>query len=623
MSRTSFATAPAIRSGRAPPRAAAVRAVLLALALAVAAPAQSSAASEKVVLQLHREPQFEFAGYYAALWQGFYRDAGLDVEIKAGAPPGAPAIDPAREVADGHAQFGTGTMRLVVRAAQGLPLSLLAPIFQRSGAAVYYRADGSYPSPAALLKATVGRPPASDILSDELTTALRAEGIDPAKLKYTLIKPGEAVAALADRRIDAAIGSAWEVPWQAHERHVTLNAFDPADYRVEFYGDTLFTLQRLEEAEPAMVRGFRAASLKGWDYALQHEPEIVGRLLAEVPIEVPVADPIGFAHYQADLARHLARYPSIPLGHSNRERWARIQASLATAGVMQRNADVDDFVYDAEGAGRSGAGHGAGMILIAAVLAGAALIAGLLSWRRWQELRPEQGAPPGDIASAPPAPSLGALKSYRAYAATTLAAYGKLAAAWFDRAWELALRLPAVVEWYRAKPDSADLNAALADLDRLLRRRLARPAPLRLSLLAELWPCVAAPRAIAHAVLDLAAATAAVLPPRADLLVGTRNVSLDPPRAAELTAPVGDYVRVTVRDSGPGIPEAAFGRLFDSKTTSKPAIAAAGQAAQRLGGFVRVETAEGVGTAVHLFFPRAAEAGSRGYRTTPPAAAAD
>ena len=53
----------------------AIRAAWVALAL-TAAPGAAGAA-DKLMLQLHRAAQFEFAGYYAALWQGFYREAGL------------------------------------------------------------------------------------------------------------------------------------------------------------------------------------------------------------------------------------------------------------------------------------------------------------------------------------------------------------------------------------------------------------------------------------------------------------------------------------------------------------------------------------------------------------------
>src|ERR1700739_3295267 len=81
----------------------AIRAFWLTLAVMVL-PGVAGAA-DKLALQLHRGAQFEFAGYYAALWQGFYREAGLEVEIKLGASPATPPIDPVREIAEGRAQF--------------------------------------------------------------------------------------------------------------------------------------------------------------------------------------------------------------------------------------------------------------------------------------------------------------------------------------------------------------------------------------------------------------------------------------------------------------------------------------------------------------------------------------
>src|SRR5205823_2487976 len=183
--------------------------------LAAMLAASAANAADKLVLQLHGPAQFEFAGYYAALWKGFYRDVGLTVEIKPGAGRGQAPIDPVREVTEGRAQFATGTGELVVRTAQGLPLLLLAPIFQQSGTAVYYRADNDFASPAALAKAKLGRLPASDILDIELATALKAEGVDAGRLRSMPLDPGQTFTALADRSVDAAVGSAWEVPFLA------------------------------------------------------------------------------------------------------------------------------------------------------------------------------------------------------------------------------------------------------------------------------------------------------------------------------------------------------------------------------------------------------------------------
>src|SRR5207237_2316911 len=137
-------------------------------------------------------------------------------------------------------------------------------------AAVYDRSDGDFGSTAHVGKPKVARLPARDILGMEFATALRAEGIDPTKVRSTPVEPGQTLGVLADKTVDAAPGSMWDMPWLAKEKGLNLKSFALADYRVEFYGDTLFTLQRLAKNQPELVRNFRLASLRGWEYALQH-----------------------------------------------------------------------------------------------------------------------------------------------------------------------------------------------------------------------------------------------------------------------------------------------------------------------------------------------------------------
>ncbi len=569
--------------GGAMSRLMAVIAMLAALAVANAA-----CAADNLVLQLHRPAQFEFAGYYAALWQGFYRDAGLEVEIRPGAGSGQAPIDAVREVTEGRAQFGTGTADLVVRTAQGLPLLLLAPIFQESGAAVYYRADSDFAAPGALAKARLGRLPGSDILDIELAAALEAEGIDPAKLNSVALAPGQTLAALAGRSVDAAPGSAWEVPWLARDKGIALKSFNPADYRVEFYGDTLFTLQRLAKTEPQTVRRFRAASLKGWDYALQHPDEIAARLVAELPHPAGIADPAGFARYQAGLARRLARYPDVALGHSNPDRWDRIEASLTGVGALLSTVDTDDFVYDPEAEARNRTDLRAFAILGATLAVSLAVT--LWLWLRWRRRPVAVGPAVGAEPAAAPAPGI----------ALDAAAPGAPA---------------------RREPAPADLNALLARLERPIRQRVPRRIAFRLSLLRELWRCRADPQTVRALLLDLVAAAAADLKGNGELVVGTRNYAFDAAAVAEVPgAQIGDYVRVTVRDNGPGLAAEALDRIFDPSASKRPSAAAAAAAMRALGGFARVESAEGIGTAVHLYFPRAGEGAA--HQTKPAEAAA-
>ncbi|HXO01932.1 MAG TPA: ATP-binding protein, partial [Stellaceae bacterium] len=73
-------------------------------------------------------------------------------------------------------------------------------------------------------------------------------------------------------------------------------------------------------------------------------------------------------------------------------------------------------------------------------------------------------------------------------------------------------------------------------------------------------------------------------------------------------ARIGEFARITVRDSGPGLSDDEFQHILDPATTARPAVANAASVMERLGGFLRVESAEGIGTAVHLYFARVGDA---------------
>src|SRR3981189_1190929 len=91
-----------------------------------------AAALDQVSFQLKWKHQFQFAGYYQALEQGFYRDAGLDVTIR----EGGPGIDVSEAVASGKADFGVCTASVLRDWAAGRRLVVLAAIFQRSPAVI-------------------------------------------------------------------------------------------------------------------------------------------------------------------------------------------------------------------------------------------------------------------------------------------------------------------------------------------------------------------------------------------------------------------------------------------------------------------------------------------------------
>jgi ABC-type nitrate/sulfonate/bicarbonate transport system substrate-binding protein len=102
--------------------------ILRRLAEAVVLASHPAAALDAVSLQLKWKHQFQFTGYYAALEQGFYREAGLDVSIR----EGGPGIEVAETVASGKADFGVCSASVLREWTMGRRLVVLAAIFQHS-----------------------------------------------------------------------------------------------------------------------------------------------------------------------------------------------------------------------------------------------------------------------------------------------------------------------------------------------------------------------------------------------------------------------------------------------------------------------------------------------------------
>ena len=77
-------------------------------------------------VQLKWRHQFQFAGYYAAIEQGFYQEAGFDVNLK----ESNAQINPVDEVLSGRADYGIANSELVLYHLNGEPVMAIAAIIQ-------------------------------------------------------------------------------------------------------------------------------------------------------------------------------------------------------------------------------------------------------------------------------------------------------------------------------------------------------------------------------------------------------------------------------------------------------------------------------------------------------------
>ncbi|MBI1320928.1 MAG: response regulator [Candidatus Hydrogenedens sp.] len=315
-------------------------AVFLVLALAAF---QGYAEKDAVVLQLKWDHEFQFAGYYAALWQGYYDDAGIDVEIRPRVQPDGSLVTVVDEVVSGRADFGIGSTDILLARGTGSPLVVVSSVFQESPYVIVSLPDSGIRRPSDLAGRTMCYE-GTGIHVVELDTLLVNEGIAPASVERVTYRPD--LKSLLSGACDATITYDLTAAWLAKEQDVEINVMRPSDFNMLFYGDTLFTHRRLVQTNPGLVERFRSASLRGWAYALENSEEIASRISVELPRVLKLEDVQGYNLEEAEAVRRWMRYPEVAIGTTNPWRWNGIYGQMRDAGLVASDASLSDLVFD-------------------------------------------------------------------------------------------------------------------------------------------------------------------------------------------------------------------------------------------------------------------------------------
>ncbi|MBV9825889.1 MAG: response regulator [Alphaproteobacteria bacterium] len=180
-----------------------------------------------------------------------------------------------------------------------------------------------------------------------------------------------------------------------------------------------------------------------------------------------------------------------------------------------------------------------------------------------------------------------------------------------ERGARLTGQLLAFSRQQQMRPEPVDLNLVVNSMSGLLQSTIGATVRIEAVLSATLWPALADASQIELVLLNLAINARDAMAEGGAILIETANVTLGrPERPEEPTA--GDYVMVSVTDSGTGIPPNILDKVFDPFFTTKAIGKGSGLGlsqvlgvAQQLGGGVRIDTRPGEGTAMRVYLPRA------------------
>lgn len=178
------------------------------------------------------------------------------------------------------------------------------------------------------------------------------------------------------------------------------------------------------------------------------------------------------------------------------------------------------------------------------------------------------------------------------------------------RAAALTHRLLAFSRRQTLEPKATDVVALISGMEELVRRTVGPQIHIETHAGASLWTILVDPNQLENAVLNLCINARDAMPDGGNIIIEANNRTLDAD-AVSLDLDPGDYVSVSVSDSGVGIPTDVIERVFEPFFTTKPIGVGTGLGlsmifgfAKQSGGQVRIRSEVGKGTTVTLFLPR-------------------
>jgi len=297
-----------------------------------------SAATEQVSIQLKWQHGFQFAGYYAAIEKGYYRDVGLEVSLK--------EIDFSKDfveqVLNSESEYGISDSTLLIYHLQGKPVVLLKQFFQHSPFVFLSRRESGIVSPYEM----VGKRTAfnSNNQGDAALNALILNTLGDLS-KIIEVPPGSPYYQdFIDNKTDVVSAYSTSQPYLFKELGIEVNIINPQNYGIDFYGDNFFTSLTELEKHPERVEKISQATVKGWQYALDNTDEII--TLIRTKYAPALSEP--YLQYEARTTRQMIIPELVNLGTVDPKRYQQTAEDYQRLGFVSNSQTKKHFFYKLE-----------------------------------------------------------------------------------------------------------------------------------------------------------------------------------------------------------------------------------------------------------------------------------
>ena len=292
---------------------------------------------EKTSLQLSWFNQFQFAGYYIAKEKGFYKDMGLNVEIK----EYDFNVNVTKDVSEGKVDFGIARETLIQEKINTFHnLIALYPLFQISPLILIAKKDSNintlkdFSNKRLMLSE-------NDSRQASLKAMLSSNNINDNSIR--ILKHSHNLADLINDKTDIMSAYISKFPFNLEQKNIPFNIFAPKDYGFDLYSDFLFTSAELIKKNQEKVIAFKKASLEGWEYAYNHIDEATELILKKYNTQNLTKEELIF---EANELKKLSYYKNNTLGNIDKNKLIRIYDIYRLMGYFEGNDNPLDFIFD-------------------------------------------------------------------------------------------------------------------------------------------------------------------------------------------------------------------------------------------------------------------------------------
>jgi NitT/TauT family transport system substrate-binding protein len=297
--------------------------------------ASGHAANTPVTFQLNWMAGGPNAGFAAALAEGYYKDAGLDVTLVQGNGSG----NTSQLVASGQAKIAYADAVTVTQLiAKGAPMKVVSTVYQSNPSEVSALKKTNIKSIQDLKGKKVGVPQGSS-QTTMLPLFFKANGLKESDMELVNLPQPAMVPALLQGQVDAILGSMDAYQIQLEAQGAQLDNYRFADFGVPTVSTSIFVADSYLKENPEVVRKFVAASLKGWAFAIDNPAKAVKDLKQVFPEMNEKTAAAELAAITPLFCTGGAKY----IGKAEDAQWTKTQDLLAEVKLLPAGQDPKSY----------------------------------------------------------------------------------------------------------------------------------------------------------------------------------------------------------------------------------------------------------------------------------------